>query len=53
MMASVNDVMVIREEEPLNLECHFRTLDGLITPNDQFFVRTTSQFPRSTQWIGS
>jgi hypothetical protein len=32
--------MVIREQEPLNREYPFRTLDGPITPNNQFFIRT-------------
>ncbi len=45
MMTSVSNVMVIREEEPLNLECPFRTLDGLITPINQFFVRTHFPMP--------
>lgn len=45
MMASATDVMVIREEEPLNLECPFRTLDGPITPNNHFFVRTHFPMP--------
>ena len=44
-MTSATDVMVIREEEPLNLECPFRTLDGLITPNNHFFVRTHFPIP--------
>ena len=37
--------MVIREEEPLNIEYPFRTLDGPITPNNQFFVRTHFPIP--------
>ena len=45
MLTSVSNVMVIREEEPLNLECPFRTLDGLITPINQFFVRTHFPMP--------
>ena len=45
MMTSVSNVMVIREEKPLNLECPFRTLDGLITPINQFFVRTHFPMP--------
>ena len=44
-MKSVSNVMVMREAKPLNLECPFRTLDGLITPNDQFFVRTHFPMP--------
>ncbi|MGH8094603.1 MAG: sulfite oxidase [Chthoniobacterales bacterium] len=35
--------MIIREKEPANLEMPFGTLDGPITPNDKFYVR--SHFP--------
>src|SRR6478736_8642565 len=35
--------MIIREKEPANLEMPFSALDGVITPNDQFYVR--SHFP--------
>jgi DMSO/TMAO reductase YedYZ molybdopterin-dependent catalytic subunit len=35
--------MIIRESDPLNLEAPFAALDGLITPTDQFYVR--SHFP--------
>ena len=35
--------MIIREKEPANLEMPFNSLDGWITPNDQFYVR--SHFP--------
>ena len=45
MMTSVTNIMVIREEEPLNIESSFRTLDGLITPNKEFFVRTHFPMP--------
>ena len=44
-MKSVKNIMVIREQEPLNMECAFRTLDGPITPNNQFFVRTHFPMP--------
>ncbi len=44
-MKSVKNIMVIREQEPLNMECPFRTLDGPITPNNQFFVRTHFPMP--------
>ena len=37
--------LIIREEEPLNLEYLFSTLDGPITPNDRFFVRTHFPMP--------
>ena len=35
--------MIIREKEPANLEMPFGLLDGFITPNDQFYIR--SHFP--------
>lgn len=35
--------MIIREKEPANLEMPFGTLDGFITPNDRFYIR--SHFP--------
>lgn len=35
--------MIIREKEPANLEMPFGTLDGFVTPNEQFYVR--SHFP--------
>ena len=35
--------MIIREKEPANLEMPFGSLDGFITPNDQFYIR--SHFP--------
>lgn len=35
--------MIIREKEPANLEMPFGALDGFITPNDQFYIR--SHFP--------
>ncbi len=35
--------MIIREKEPANLEMPFGNLDGFITPNEQFYIR--SHFP--------
>lgn len=35
--------MIIREKEPANLEMPFGLLDGFITPNEQFYIR--SHFP--------
>ncbi len=35
--------MIIREKEPANLEMPFETLDGFLTPNELFYVR--SHFP--------
>lgn len=51
-MINVANVMIIREEEPLNMECPFRTLDGLITPSNLSFVRTHFPVPviDATDW---
>lgn len=35
--------MIIREKEPANLEMPFGALDGFLTPNEQFYIR--SHFP--------
>lgn len=35
--------MIIREKEPANLEMSFGALDGFLTPNEQFYIR--SHFP--------
>lgn len=35
--------LIVREQEPLNLEMPFSSLDGFITPNELFYVR--SHFP--------
>ncbi len=35
--------MIIREKDPANLEMPFGELDGWLTPNDQFYIR--SHFP--------
>lgn len=35
--------MIIREKEPANLEMPFGLLDGWVTPNEQFYIR--SHFP--------
>lgn len=37
--------MIIREREPLNLEMPFGSLDGFITPVEQFFVRSHFELP--------
>jgi DMSO/TMAO reductase YedYZ molybdopterin-dependent catalytic subunit len=31
--------LIVREQEPLNLEMPFSSLDGFITPNESFYVR--------------
>jgi DMSO/TMAO reductase YedYZ molybdopterin-dependent catalytic subunit len=37
--------MIIREKEPANLEMPFSTLDGFLTPNEQFYVRCHFPIP--------
>jgi DMSO/TMAO reductase YedYZ molybdopterin-dependent catalytic subunit len=37
--------MIIREKEPANLEMPFGSLDGFITPNEQFYVRCHFPIP--------
>jgi DMSO/TMAO reductase YedYZ molybdopterin-dependent catalytic subunit len=34
-----NGGLIVREQEPLNLEMPFSSLDGFITPNELFYVR--------------
>lgn len=38
--------MIVREFEPANLEYPFARLDGLITPHDQFYVRSHYPTPQ-------
>jgi DMSO/TMAO reductase YedYZ molybdopterin-dependent catalytic subunit len=37
--------VIIREKEPANLEMPFTSLDGFITPNEQFYVRCHFPIP--------
>ena len=37
--ASSSDHLIVREQEPLNLEMPFSALSGFITPNESFYVR--------------
>jgi DMSO/TMAO reductase YedYZ molybdopterin-dependent catalytic subunit len=37
--------LIVREEEPLNLEMPFSSLDGFITPNESFYVRCHFPIP--------
>jgi len=37
--------LIVREHDPLNLESPFNALDGIITPNSQFFVRSHFSIP--------
>lgn len=39
--------MIIREKEPANLEMPFGELDGFITPNDQFYIRSHFPVPKA------
>jgi DMSO/TMAO reductase YedYZ molybdopterin-dependent catalytic subunit len=40
-----NRGLIVREEEPLNLEMPFSSLDGFITPNESFYVRCHFPIP--------
>jgi DMSO/TMAO reductase YedYZ molybdopterin-dependent catalytic subunit len=44
--------LIVREEEPLNLEMPFSSLDGFITPNELFYVRCHFPVPEiaSADW---
>jgi DMSO/TMAO reductase YedYZ molybdopterin-dependent catalytic subunit len=44
--------LIVREEEPLNLEMPFSSLDGFITPNESFYVRCHFPVPEiaSADW---
>lgn len=37
--------LIVREQDPLNLEMPFSTLDGFITPNESFYVRCHFPIP--------
>jgi DMSO/TMAO reductase YedYZ molybdopterin-dependent catalytic subunit len=41
--------VIIREREPVNLEMPFASLDGFITPNEQFYVRCHFPIPEITE----
>ena len=43
-----SDGLLVREEEPLNLEMPFSTLSGFITPNESFYVRCHFPIPEIT-----
>ena len=42
------DGLIVREEEPLNLEMPFSTLSGFTTPNESFYVRCHFPIPEIT-----
>ena len=37
--------MIVREKEPLNLEMPFTSIEGFITPNERFYVRSHNTIP--------
>ncbi len=39
------ETLIVREEEPLNVESPFDALDGFLTPNDLFYVRNHFPIP--------
>jgi DMSO/TMAO reductase YedYZ molybdopterin-dependent catalytic subunit len=43
-----SDGLIVREEEPLNLEMPFSTLSGFTTPNESFYVRCHFPIPEIT-----
>jgi DMSO/TMAO reductase YedYZ molybdopterin-dependent catalytic subunit len=46
------DGLIVRQEDPLNLEMPFSSLSGFITPNESFYVRCHFPVPEITaeQW---
>jgi DMSO/TMAO reductase YedYZ molybdopterin-dependent catalytic subunit len=44
--------LIVREQDPLNLEMPFSSLDGIITPNESFYVRCHFPIPeiRPEDW---
>ncbi|HEX8489624.1 MAG TPA: sulfite oxidase [Chthoniobacterales bacterium] len=45
MNSASSEHLIVREEEPLNLEMPFSTLNGFITPNESFYVRCHFPIP--------
>jgi DMSO/TMAO reductase YedYZ molybdopterin-dependent catalytic subunit len=41
----MSDDLIVREQDPLNLEMPFSTLSGFITPNESFYVRCHFPIP--------
>ncbi len=41
----MSENLIVRQEEPLNLEMPFSSLNGFITPNDSFYVRCHFPIP--------
>src|SRR5438045_2806105 len=48
----MSDRLIVREQDPLNLEMPFASLSGFITPNESFYVRCHFPIPEisATQW---
>jgi DMSO/TMAO reductase YedYZ molybdopterin-dependent catalytic subunit len=46
------DGLIVREQEPLNLEMPFSTLNGFTTPNESFYVRCHFPIPEiaASEW---
>jgi DMSO/TMAO reductase YedYZ molybdopterin-dependent catalytic subunit len=44
-LSNTLDGLIVRQQEPLNLEMPFSTLDGFITPNESFYVRCHFPIP--------
>jgi DMSO/TMAO reductase YedYZ molybdopterin-dependent catalytic subunit len=42
---TTSDGLIVRQEDPLNLEMPFSTLDGFTTPNESFYVRCHFPIP--------
>ena len=42
----MSDELIVREQEPLNLEMPFSSLSSFITPNESFYVRCHFPFPK-------
>jgi DMSO/TMAO reductase YedYZ molybdopterin-dependent catalytic subunit len=48
----MSDGLIVREQDPLNLEMPFSSLSGFITPNESFYVRCHFPIPEisAPQW---
>ncbi|MDP9098450.1 MAG: sulfite oxidase [Verrucomicrobiota bacterium] len=49
----MNNDLIVREQDPLNLEMPFSSLSGFITPNESFYVRCHFPIPgiSANNWI--
>ena len=48
----MSEDLILRQEEPLNLEMPFSRLNGFITPNESFYVRCHFPIPEISIRIG-